>query len=94
MTGHLHFSQSRIQRQGFLSHGPRLLRGGCPDNGSLHPRRLEGPPWDMLVGSIPSGTSPKRSKCQRGKSLLCIHYISRYGTFILIGFDIEIPMVT
>lgn len=23
---------------------PRLLRGGCPDNGSLHPRRLEGPP--------------------------------------------------
>ena len=42
------------QRQGFLSHGPRLLRGGCPDNGSLHSRRLEGTPMGY-VGWINSG---------------------------------------
>ena len=39
-----------------------------------------------VIQTISSGTSPKRSKCQRGKSLLCIHYISRYGIFVLIGF--------
>lgn len=79
------------QRQGFLSHGPRLLRGGCPDNGSLHPRRLEGPSMGY-VGWINSRVSKrflaahphKGQKCQREKSSLHIHYIDMVPLFSLV----------